>query len=878
MRFKRRDKEAELREELQFHLDEEAEERAAAGVPEQEARYAARRDLGNLTRIMEETRAAWGWGFCEAIRQDLGFAFRSLRRTPAFTLLIVLILGLGIGANTAVFSVVDSVILKPLAYRDAGRIVVLATFWKKPGVRGQISAPDFHDWERQSTSFEAMAAYQSWETAVVTGSGAGFAVNAFVGPQFFQVFSVKPVLGRLFSQEESQPGSSAAALLSYSFWQSHYPSDPNVLGKTIRLDGHALPIVGVLPPGFHFPDKTDIWLPANTIFPEVPNRSAHNLHRIAAKLKPGVTLQQAQAEMTVIGNRLEAQYPRSNRGKNISVILLRDELLSDSRTMLLVLLGAVGLVLLVACGNVANLLLARAAARGREIAVRAAIGASRLRIVRQLFTESLFLALVSGVAGLLIAMASFRALVSLAPAGIPRLADTRIDGSVLAFAFVASVLACLLFGLAPAFHAARADLNDALKAGAAWKLGGGRSRLRSGLVVAEIALSVVLLSGAGLLLRSFAALHDVALGYQPENVIVMFSSTAAKLTAGAPAAPGLPDEAGIESIRVYKRLLSAAAQVPGVIAVGATRVPPGEVISDGGYWIDQAPKLEQITINGPQAAWSIVTPGAFAALGIPLKRGRDFDARDTLNAPSTAIINETLARRSFPGQDPIGHTIAIGFDLASFRPMRIVGVVGDVRQRGPARNPDAEIYIPDEQHPQTQLSIVARTALPPEKLETAFRRLARQIAPDVPVKFTTMQTQLSQSYAAPRFRTLLLSIFGALAVILAMAGIYAVMSFMVNRRAGEIGLRMALGAASSDVMAMVLSTGGRLAVAGLAFGLVGSLAATRLLSAMLFGITPRDPLTYAAVLVLTTVVAFAASYAPAHRAARIDPSMALRQE
>jgi putative ABC transport system permease protein len=864
MKFRRNRKEADLHAELQFHLDEEAAERAASGVPEAEARYAARRDLGNLALVMEDTRAAWGWTFWETLRQDVRFALRSLRHNSGFSLLVVLILGLGIGANTAVFSVVNSVVLQPLGYSDADRLVTLSSLWKSSGPGGNVSVPDFHDWHDQSSSFEAMASYSSGEIAVVTGPAAEFAREATVSQEFFKVFGVEPVLGRFFSGQELKPGSSGAAMVSYAFWQIHYNSDPAVLTKKIRMANHVLPIVGVLPPGFRFPGNIDIWVPANTIFPQPQNRSAHNL-RVVAKLKPGATVEQAQAEMTAIGNRLEAEYPKSNRDKNVAVAALRDDMLKDARTMLYLLWGAVAMVLLVACGNVANLLLAKASTRGREIAVRAAIGASRMRIVRQLLTESLLVALLAGGVGVLIALAGSRDLVALAPGNIPRLADTHIDGWVLGFAFAASVLACLLFGLAPAFRAARVDVNEALKAGAARGVVGARSRLRSGLVVAEIALSVMLVAGAGLLLRSFAALHQVALGFHPENVLVMETSMTASLTPG-------------EAIPLYKRLLGTLASVPGVTAVGATRVPPGEVLSDGAYFIDWAPTIEQITVSAPQAVYSVVSPGAFAALGIPLKRGRDFQPSDTPDAPFVAVINEKLAARAFAGRDPIGHTIVAGLD--SLKPMTIVGVVGDIRQRGPVLDSDAEIYMPYEQHPivSTQLRIVARTILAPEQLAKTVRHVAREIAPETPLKFTTMQARMSENLAAPRFRTLLLTIFGVLAVTLAMAGIYAVMSFLVNQRTGEIGLRMALGARSGDVLRMVLARGIWLAAAGLALGLIGSLAAARLLSTMLFGVTATDPTTYAAVIVLVGVIALAASYLPARRAAHIDPLAALRQE
>jgi putative ABC transport system permease protein len=862
----RKKKEIELREELEFHLDAEAEERAAAGLSPPEARSAARRELGNLGRVMEESRAAWGWTFLDNLRQDLKLAGRSLRKNPGFSALVVLILGAGIGANTAVFSVVNTVVLKPLAYRDPDRILVLSTWWKKSGPGGNVSTPDFHDWHDQSTSFEAMAYHQGGESAVVVNSTPEFGANANVSAEFFQVFGVEPVAGRLFSEEELKPGSGAAVLVSYSFWQSHYGADPSALGKTIRLGGRALPIVGVLPPGFHFPGTTDIWVPANTIFPESTFRSAHNV-QVVAKLKKGVTVEQAQAEMTAIGSRLTQQYPTSNADKNVAVSGLRDDMVKDARLMLYILLGAVGVVLLIACGNVANLLMVKASRRGREIAVRSALGGSRGRIVRQLFTESLLLALTSGAVGLLMAMAGSRALVALAPGNVPRLADTHVDGWVLGFAFLVSTIACLLFGLVPAFRAAGVDVNHALKQGAARGPIGGRSALSSALVVAEIALSVMLLTGAGLLIRSFAALQDVALGFRPENVLIMETS----MTAGTSANQAMP---------VYRRLLEEAASIPGVVAVGATRVPPGTVRTSGAYWIDRAPSNEQMSVTAPQTVYSVVSPGAFAVLGIPLKRGRDFDAGDAAEGKFTAIINETLANREFPGKDPLGHTVVTPVTGIPPRALTIVGVVGDIRQRGPASKPDAEVYMNYQQIPgmSTQMRIIARTTLAPEQLTQAFRHKAREVAPLMPVKFTTLEARMAEIVAAPKFRTLLFAIFAALAVGLAMAGVYGVVSFVVSQRTSEIGLRMALGADCGNILRMVISHGVSLALIGLTLGLAAAFVATGLLSTMLFAVKPSDPLTYAAVAALIAVTTLLASYIPARRAARVDPLVALRQE
>lgn len=799
---------------------------------------------------------------------DLRFALRSLRKNPGFTLLAILVMGLGIGANTAVFSVVNSVLLKPLDYRDPDRLVTLSSLGKVSGSHGQVSAPDYHDWHDQSSAFSAMAYYYGdSETAVGSRGGAEYGSVAIVTSEFFNVFAVQPAMGRFFNPEETKPGSAGAVVISHNYWQSHFGSDPGAIGQTLRMEGRAFPIVGILSPRFHFPDKTDIWFPANTVFSETTSRSAHN-YLVVARLKPGVSLEQAQTQMTAIGARLEQQYPATNKNKSVAVTRIQDEMVGDVRTTLYLILGAVSLVLLIACANMANLLLARATSRTREIAIRAAIGASRTRIVKQLITESMVLAVASGAAGLLLALWGSNALVAIAPQNIPRLAETKIDGLVLVFTFAVSLVASLVFGLAPAIQASRVDLNDSLKQGAARAVvGGSAGRIRSGLVVAEIALSVVLLAGAGLLIRSFVAMHNVSLGYRPENVLVMGATV-----------PATDLESRRRASRFYRDLLAEVATLPGVSAAGASRTPPGRLSSWGGYWIDHLPGPEAMNTTAPQAVFSVVSPGALAALQIPIKRGRDFNDSDIYDAPFTAVINESLARTSFAGQDPIGRMIYCGLD--SPKPMKIVGIVGDIRQSGPARAPQSEIYMAYQQHPgpAASMSLLVRTAVDPAAMFETVRKKSLAVSPDVPVKFTTLETMLAENVAAPRFRTLLLGIFAGLAVCLAMAGVYGVMAFVVGQRANEIGLRMALGASQAKVMTLVLRQGLTLAGIGLAIGLGGAIAATRLLSKMLFEVKAGDPLTYAGVIILLALVALAATYIPARRATKVDPLIALRQE
>jgi predicted permease len=760
---------------------------------------------------------------------------------------------------------VNAVLLKPLAYRDPDRIVTLSSLWRQSGSHGPVSAPDFHDWHDQSTAFEGMAYYTAEETAVVTGSSAEYGGAAMVSPEFFRSFGVEAEVGRMFSSEELKQGGEAAVVISHGYWQSHFGGNANVLDQSVRMLDKTFRIVGVVSPGFHFPDKTDIWLPSST-FEESTERSGHN-YRVVGRLKREMTLEQAQAQMASIGARLEQQYPTSNKGKNVAVTRMRDDMVSNVQLTLYVLLGAVAVVLLIACANVANLLLARSTTRSREIAVRAALGASRGRIVRQLLTESLLLALAAGIAGLFFAMWGSTVLVALAPKNVPRLAETHIDAWVLAFTFGMSALASILFGLAPALHASRLDLNDALKQGAARSVvGGGAGRIRGALVVAEIAFSVILLAGAGLLIKSFIALNNVQLGYRAERVLVMESSVPASDLEGAKRAT-----------RFYKDLLRDVAALPGAQAA-AVRTTPGHVMSNGGYWLDHLPARDQMTNAAPQAVFSIVTPAAFATLGIPMRAGRDFSNADTFDAPFVAIVNEALVRQSFPGQDPIGHSIFCGMD--SVKGMQIVGVVADIHQSGPSRKPSPEIFMPYEQHPfpSTALNVLVRTANDPGAFQETLRRATRQRSPEVPVKFTSMDAMVAENVAAPKFRTLLLGVFAGLAVCLAMAGVYGVMAYLVNQRSNEIGLRMALGASPGDVSRLVIREGMLLAGAGVLIGLAGAIALTRLLTSMLFEVKPGDPVTYAAVAVVLAVIALAASYIPARRASRVDPLVALRQE
>ncbi|MBV8841796.1 MAG: ABC transporter permease [Bryobacterales bacterium] len=849
--FGRAKREQDLDAELEFHLAEEMEDGALDE---------ARQSLGNLARIKEDTREAWGFPLFETTAQDIRIALRALRKNPGFSIAAISILSLGIGSSTAMFSVLNAVILKPLALSNPERVVALRSLNDKTGAHFQVSIPDFNDWQAQSTSFESLAYYDMREAAVMLDAGPQFARISAVSPGFFPVLGVSPAGGRLFDDRETAPGANGAAIVSDAFARMHFNGD--ALGKKARIGGHVLEIVGVMPAGFRFP-RADVWIPVDTVYREIaPNRGAHN-YLAVGRLKNAATLASAHQELKVVAARLEREYPNSNANKGVSVAPLGNEIARGWTTMLYVLLGAVLLLLLIACANVANLLLARAGARAREIGLRAALGAVQLRIVRQLVTESLVLGSLSGLLGQVLAYFGTSALVALAPPNVPRIEEVSIDFRVLGFAIGLTIAACMVFGVLPAIRASRVDLLQALKLGRG--LQESHAPLHGALVAAEVAFSVLLLAGAGLLLRSFDRLTRVALGFDTQQVLVMETSNPVSDQPGA-----------ARVVRRYQALLGEIARVPGVAAVAAARIPPGEVASDGAYVVDG--DISKLSISSPMAAYSVVSPGVFTVLGIPLLRGRDFTDADMPDAPLTAIVNETLAKAAFPHGDAIGHSIVCGMD--TLKPMTIIGVVADIHQKGPGQEVMAEIYMPYIQHPRpsTSLRILARTSTKPESLTSALRQKASEAMPEMPVKFTTMQARLSENVAVPRFRTLLLSLFAAVALTLTLVGIYGVVAFVMSRRTQEIGLRMALGATSPGIVTLVLSQGIRVALVGLTAGLLAAPLGARWLNSMLFEVGPLDLPTYAAVAGLMLIAAAVACIVPAAKAARMHPMAALRQE
>jgi putative ABC transport system permease protein len=803
----------------------------------------------------------------DTLVQDLRFAIRSLIRRPGFTLTAVITLALGIGATTAIFSVVNAVILRPLPFERADRIVAVPTLWTKTGSRGSVSAPDFNDWKSQSRSFQAMAYYAGGETSVTLASSADYASVFRVSPGFFEAIGARTSVGRLLSDAEQQPGGPLAVVITNAFWRRQFNGDPKALGSTVKLADRLFTIAGVLQPGVRFPARADIYVPM-WVTPPGTSRGAHN-YRVVARLRDGVTVEQARAEMLTIARRLEAEFPASNAGKLVDVITLQEQLVGGTRQTLYTLLGAVGLVLLIACANVANLLLSRATSREREMVVRAAVGAARGRLVRQLLTESAVLGVASAFAGAWLARLGMLGLIALAPATMPRLDEIRVDGAALAFAVVVALAASVLFGLAPALQASRVQLVDGLRQGGKGSSIGARGGwARNAFVVAEIALAVVLVVGAGLLARSLVALTSVDMGFSPERLVLLRTAVPIRSIEDAPRATAF-----------YRDLLPELRALPGISAIAAVRSPPTLVGSNGGYWLRGGPTPDQTGVRAPQAVFNVITPGYFKTIDVPIRRGRDFSDGDYRAAPLVAIVNEALAREAFPGRDPVGQEIQCGLDTLDF--MTIVGVVGDVRTWGPSTPAQAEIYMPYEQHPgpASSLTLVARTSTPdPLALADTIRRRISARNPDVPVRATTMEATLEVATATPRFQTFLLVVFAGVALVLALAGVYGVMAYTVSQRVPELGVRIALGATPENIRALIFGHGAKLAGAGLTIGIALALLAGRLLEGLLFGVKATDPGILTAVIVVVSLATFAACYIPIRRATRVDPMVALRAE
>jgi putative ABC transport system permease protein len=862
----------ELDEEIRSHLDLETEENRAAGSPLDEARYAARRRFGNVALAKEESRDMWVYRFAEILLQDVRCGLRMLAKTPAFTFVAILTLALGIGATTSIFSVVNTVLLRRLPFADPDRLVRIFSDAPAKGTEKYfVNEGDLTDWRAENRSFEQIAGYWPAEFNLTADGGPPERVRAATASaNLFPTLGVSPILGRGFTMEEDTQGGPAAVLLSYGIWKRRFGGNGEILGKQIRLQDAPYTVVGVLPAGMRLLEGTEVWIPQ-------PIRSGVRGPRYLdalGKLKVGVTLEQAKADLQGISRELEGKFPSANQGWSVTLVSMRDQLFGETRTALFVLLGATGLMLLIACVNLANLLLARTESRQKEFAVRVALGASVLRLARQLLVEGLTLSLFGGGVGLLVAYGTVAVLPKFGPQNILRLDEISVDGRVLLFTLVTALLTAMLFGLAPLLHVFKARL-DLHSSGSARVSAGLSSRRVSGLlVVCEVALAVVLVSGAGLLLQSFSKLLRVDPGFQTENVIL--------------ADVGLPYAQYGDAHKVanfYARLAERLAAEPGVRAVGATTSLPLRKDADYRLRFDIPDRPKPENPEEQSAYYRMVTPGYFRAMGMALLAGREFADTDEAQSAGVAVINETLARQYWPGESPLGKRIGIykgqfgplGFTL--FDSPRIVGVIADVRQAGLQAKPEPSIYLPHRQAPFLGMTLVVRANMNPAGLAAAIRADVESFDRSLPISHVaTLEQTLSTAVAQPRFRTLLLSLFAALALLLASIGIYGVMAYSVAQRTNEIGIRMALGARPGQVLQLVLSQGMRMAVAGAAGGILFALLLGRFVSGLLFGVSARDPWTFAGVTLLLTIVALAACAIPAWRAMRVDPMTALRHE
>jgi len=809
----------------------------------------------------------------DSIIKDIRYGVRGIFKHPGFTVIVVITLALGIGASTAIFSVVDSVLLRRLPYTTADRIVAIQEL-NPDGKRIQVTSANFLDWRAQNTVFEHLAAIKQTTSNLALSDHAERIELAQTNANFFDVFGIKPQYGRLFITQDEQAGHDPVVVLSDALWQRRFGADPSLVGKPITLDGANYTVIGIAPAGFQYPNKTEVWVPPLKLAPELyPDQDLTGNRRMGylaavALLKPGVSQSQAASEMETITARLRQQFPDTNNRRFNRVVSLHEHLIGDTNKLLWLLLGAVTFVLLIGCANVANLLLASGASRQKEMAIRTALGASRGRVIRQLFTESTILALTGGAVGLIIAYWGVAGITKLLPNDFPRLNEIHIDLRILGFTFIASVLTGMLFGIVPALQISRPDVQEAIKETGRGTAGSRRqSRFRQALIVVEVALSVVLLVGAGLLFRSFMRLQSVETGFKSQQVLT------ANLT---PSGPNYSEQAQFN--KFYSQVLEKLSATPGVQDAGLINTLPLDKGPTTAFRVEGRPVTTPD--KWPQVSYRVVTPNYFRAMGIPVLQGRTYTERDSGDAPLVMIANQQLVREIFPNENPIGKRITFGSPVGT-EPnwFEIVGVVGNVRSLELREEPTAELYFSSLQEFWVGMSLVVRSNVEPSSLSGSLRQVVNEIDKSVPVSnVRTMDHVVSESITQPRFNLFLLGLFSTVAMLLSAAGIYGVTAYTVSQRTHELGIRIALGAQVSDVLKMILGQGMAVIGIGLIVGLAAAFGLMRLLRSLLYGVGENDPLTFVAITGVLLLVALLACYIPARRATKVDPLEALRYE
>lgn len=865
----------DIDEEFRLHVEMETLANVERGMSPKEARQAALRSFGNLGSLRDAAYEIRGGGMIETLWQDIRYAARGLVKHRTFTIVAIVTLALGIGANTAIFSVVNELLLRPLPYLDAERLVMLWEVTPEGRHQNTTSRINFRGWRDQNASFENMAAFTD-QRLNLTGVGDAEEVTVQLAtPSLFNVLGVQPLLGRTLTEADGDDKAPNVVILRYDFWQRRFGGDPQLVGKPIQLNGTPFTVIGIMPPGFQWHIKqrsgtgrqAEMWSALDMPTGEGgPGRG--RFLSVVARLKPGISLAQASSDLKTIEARLEQDSPRFNKGYGAEVIPLRDQFVGNVRLALWIILGAVGFVLLIACANVANLMLSRAAAREREIAVRAALGAGRLRIVRQLLTESFLLALLSGMLGLVLAFWGIKALVAISPRDLINLQRVGMNLPVLAWTMGISFVTAIIFGLAPALEATRLNLTGALKEGKGTEGQGARSgRLRKGLVITEFALALVLLASAGLLLKSFSQLQKINSGFNPDNVLTMVMRL--------PRAKYKADE---QYVAFFRQATERIRALPGVTSAGMVNYLPlyGGLGAATAFSIEGKP--EPPPGQEPVTNVRVTDAHYFTVLQIPLLRGRNFTDQEMNEAKHVVLINDAMARKNFPGEDPIGKRITVPMSAKPV-PTEIVGIVGDVRYDSLVDAPEPTVYFPHPDLTYPFMTLVIRTTGDPVGIAPAVRREVAALDSEQPISdVRSMNDVMADTVARARFNTLLLALFAALATLLAAVGIFGVMNYSLALRTREIGLRMALGAQNRQVLMLMLKQGLLLTAVGTVIGVAGALALTRLLSSLLFGVSASDPAIFAGIIVLLMLVSLVACYLPARRATRIDPMLALRSE